>query len=370
MRKVIIVVVGILLLVGSVLISNFMSREKETEKKEVQKISTVVFTKEVKNETLPVVVNATGQVKATQRIDLYSEVQGVMQQGSIIFKPGVSYSKGQTLLKITSEDFKANLQAQKSTFQNLVTSALADIQLDFPNSFEKWNSYVKNFDINTPMAPLPKADTDKEKLFITGRNISSTYYNVKNAEIILNKYTMTAPFTGVLTEALVNPGTLIRPGQKLGEFINPSDFELEVAVGSNLAGFINKGKQVIVKATDGTARTWKGNVIRINSRVDPQSQTVKVFIKVSGNGISEGMFLEAEINAKNVSKAYTVNRSLLLNESSIYVVKDGKLALQEVNPVYFTKGNVILTGLSDGAQVITKSVPGAFEGMEVIINKN
>ena len=60
------------------------------------------------------------------------------------------------------------------------------------------------------------------------------YYSIKNIEKRLSKYNITAPFNGVLTEALVTKGTLIRPGQKLGEFIDTSVFEIELAIEKRL----------------------------------------------------------------------------------------------------------------------------------------
>ena len=73
------------------------------------------------------------------------------------------------------------------------------------------------------------------------------------------KFRISAPFTGVLTEANVNPGTLIRTGQKLGEFIDPSVYELEVAVNKSYSELLKVGKEVTLTNIDHT-KTWKGKV--------------------------------------------------------------------------------------------------------------
>ena len=242
MRKLIIVGIGILLLAGSVFVSNLMSKKNEPKAREVVKELPLAQINEVKNSTLPVQLTTTGQVIAKNRVDLFAEVQGIMITGARQFKPGVSFAKGEVLLKVKSDDFRASVMAQKSNFLNLLTGALADIRLDFPNEFDKWESYVSDLDLEKNLSPLPKTNSDQEKFFITSRNILSTYYSIKNLEITLDKYTIRAPFNGTLTEALVNPGTIIRPGQKLGEFINPGEYELELAVSSNLAPFVKKEK--------------------------------------------------------------------------------------------------------------------------------
>ena len=53
---------------------------------------------------------------------------------------------------------------------------------------------------------------------------------------------ISAPFSGILTEALVTEGTLIRNGQKLGEFIDPSDYEMEVNISKSYANLLKVGE--------------------------------------------------------------------------------------------------------------------------------
>ena len=121
---------------------------------------------------------------------------------------------------------------------------MPDIRLDYPIEFQKWEAYLTSFDINKTTPKLPVMNTDKEKYFISGRGINTAYYNVKNLEVKLGKYNLRAPFKGILTEALVTPGSLVRAGQKLGEFIDPSVYEMEVSVNAEFADLLKKGNSV------------------------------------------------------------------------------------------------------------------------------
>jgi len=49
----------------------------------------------------------------------------------------------------------------------------------------------------------------------------------------------------------------------------------------------------------------------------------------------------------------------------VYVVKDSILDLVTVNPVYFNENTVVIKGLTDGTQLLSKTVPGAYAGMAV-----
>ena len=82
------------------------------------------------------------------------------------------------------------------------------------------------------------------------------------------------------------------------------------------------------------------------------------------------MIIEAEIQGKEETNAYEVNRNLLVNQSELFVVKEGKLQARTIQPVYFTQSTVIVRGLEDGEQLITRPVAGGYHGMEVqVINQ-
>ena len=241
--------------------------------------------------------------------------------------------------------------------------------LDFPEAVSHWQNYISVFDIEQPIPTFPTPTTEKEKRFLASRNIYTPYYNIKNLETQLANYTIYAPFSGVLIEAIVDKGTLIRPGQKLGAFINPNVYELEVAVNTNYADFLRIGKSVKLHNVART-KTWTGRVIRVNSTVNSNSQTIPTFIQVSGSGLKEGMYLEADISAKAVSNTYEVERKLLVENDKLYIVQDATLSLQTIQPVYFKDKTVVVKGLENGMQLVTKPVPNAYQGMIVQVFDN
>lgn len=370
MRKTIISIIsGIVLIgIGFFVASNMASRERP-QRKQGEKVAQSVITKEVLNQNIATKVFESGILTAKNRIELFAEVQGIMEPTRKEFKPGNSYRRGELLIKIRDTDYSANLQAQKSSLQNLITSALPDLRLDFPEAYVKWDQYVRDFDMNRPVPPLPEPISEKEEFFITGKNIYTIYYATKNMELVYGKYNLHAPFAGILTEALVNPGSLVRPGQKLGDFIDPSVYEMEVSVGRSIYPYISVGQSVEVSEGKSSSRKWNGKIIRINGKVDQATQTVKAFIKLQADDLKEGMFLEAEILGKQEANAFEVNRNLLINETDLFVVDNQQLALKTIEPVYFTESTVIVRGLADGDQLVVKPVAGGYSGMEVQVIK-
>lgn len=367
-RKIILSFIGILLIVLAVFGAKSIIDSNVKEVPEKTKVVKNVFVETVENRNVPIMVPANGNVTALKKLELFSEVQGIFQRSSKDFRPGQRYNSGEVLLSINSEEFAASVRSAKSELFNNITSIMPDLRLDYPDAFQKWQDYLNNFDVNSPTKPLPEPDSDKEKYFITGRGIQSAYYQIKNLEERLRKFNIIAPFNGVLTEAAVNPGTLVRPGQKLGEFIDPSVYELEVAVAKKFSDLLQIGEDVKLKDLDGN-KTYTGTVSRINARIDQASQTIQVFIRIEDSEIREGMYLEAQLDARDEENAIEIPRELLIDRSKVYVVRDSSLVLEEINPVYFSSNKVVIKGLEDGAKMVSAPVPGAYPGLKVQIQE-
>lgn len=370
MRKIILGILGILLIAGAVALGNYFISKNQRPKPKFKKTIKTVFVASVENSEIPIILSANGNLIAKNKIDIFSEVQGVLKSSYKAFKPGTKYYKGETLLSINSDEFRASLQSQKSNLFNSITSILPDIRLDYASEFDKWESYLKGFDITKAVPELPEFSSDKEKYFISGRGILTGYYNVKNLEVRLLKYQIKAPFSGVLTEALVTPGSLVRSGQRLGEFIDTSVYELEVSVNAEFADLLKVGNEVNLTNLN-KSNLYQGKVTRINGKVDQVSQTITAYIEVKHPDLKEGMFLEANLKAKSETEAVEISRKLLIDNKAVYIVEnDSILTLKTIDPVYFGTEKVVLKGLKNGDKMLTQPLPGAFDGMVVKIAKS
>ena len=364
LRKIILSVLGVLFILGAVLFANYLIDNKHKPKPVIPKMVKTVLTDTVKNSTIPIVISANGSLTAKQRVELYSEVQGIFKTGSKLFKPGQKFNKGEALIRLDASEYYAGVQSAKSSLYNSIAAVMPDLRLDFPNVFQKWQSYLNSFDLNKTTPKLPEISDEKENYFITGRGIVSAYYSVKNLEQRLTKYRIIAPFSGILTEALVTEGTLVRSGQKLGEFINHSVYEMEVAISKSFADILKEGESVSLASLDHT-KAYQGEVSRVHGSIDATTQTITVYIEVKHADLKEGMYLEAKLNAEKVDNAIEIDRNLLLDTEEIFVVNDSLLDVIPVKPVHFSSEKVVLKEVPDGTIILRKPVPGAYAGMHV-----
>ncbi len=362
-RKWILFVLGFAIIALSFQLSKIIIDSNPPPRKKAENLIKDVYTLKVKNGPYQAQIPSKGVLQAYKRVRITARVQGVMQTINPLFKSGQEYRSGQTLTKIEPSEYRANVISQRAGLYNLITSVLPDLQLDFPKAYSQWNNYLKKFDLEKPVPRLPIME-DHVRLFVSGRGIISSYYSLQNLEKTLTFYQIKAPFNGVLINANVTEGSLIRPGQDLGEFIAPGDYELMVALPKSYISKIDKGAPVKIKSID-TDKFYTGIVSRINAKVNSKTQSVEVYIRIRDSGLKEGMYMEADINAMEFSNVFALDRGLLNGSQEIFIVKNNKLSLRRVNPIHFTETEAIIKGLDDGEEIIAQPMIGAYSGMEI-----
>lgn len=364
LRKWILFFLGIIILFVSFKLSQTIANSNEIISPEGKSLVKEVYALEVKKRSYQVEIPSSGVLEAYRRVSLTSRVQGVMQTIKPLFKTGQKYKAGQTLVQIDASDYRANVKAQRASLYNLITSVLPDLQLDFEGAYEQWSQFLKNFDIEKPTPSLPKME-EKVRLFVSGRGLISSYYALQNLEKNLQYYSLKAPFDGVLVSANMTEGSLVRPGQQMGEFIATDQYELKVSLPKTFIQKIEEGAKVSLKSID-TNQTYEGTVARINAKVNTQTQSVEVFIRVSDPDLKEGMFLEANISANTFEQVFAVDRGLLNGDQELFIVENNTLQLRKVEAIHFTETLAIVKGLENGAVIIAQPLIGAYSGMEVI----
>ena len=364
LRTIISILIGLALIFVAIKAKDRIVASKKKPQVKEQKQITKIFTQRVQNATIPITINETGNLEALRKVELFAEVQGVLEASNRLFKPGVSYGKGESILTINDDEFVSNLKAQKSILYNLIAQSMPDLRLDYSNVSGKWESYLAKLDFDQPVPDLPEFESEREKFYINSKNIVTTFLNIKNLEERHVKYVIRAPFYATVTEALVYPGTLIRQGQKLGTVISPTVYEMIVSVDESFLPLLKTGRKVRLKSLDGS-RSWDAKIARIDPTINTATQGVQVYIQLNGKGLKEGMFLEAEIEANPIESSFELDRKLLIDNSMTYIVQADTLVLMELDVQFFKEKTAIITNLDDGTVLLQNPIPGAYEGMVV-----
>ena len=358
------IILAAVVIVGAFALKNFLAAQKEDKRVKPKGSITTVETYTVTLDTHYVMTPVSGKLVARNRIEIFAEVSGRLQNQAKRFDIGNSFKAGETLISIDDTEFKATVIAQKSEFINNLTTLLSDIKIDFPSEYDKWRSYLTSIEIESSLPKLPTPTSEKEKFFITGRGLYTAYYNIKSTEERLHKYTITAPFSGTVTAAMIKPGTLVRIGQKLGDFIQPGDYEMEVAIPSNWMERVRVGSTVQLHSPD-IVGNWTGTIQRIGKKVDEKTQSITAYVAVRSMDLIEGMFLEGSVLVDPIYDGLMINRNMINSDQSVFVIREGKLAKISVEVHDFNGDRALISGIPAGEKLPKQPISGAFEGMDV-----
>jgi RND family efflux transporter MFP subunit len=178
---------------------------------------------------------------------------------------------------------------------------------------------------------------------------------------------ITAPFTGVITDNVVEPGNMAAPGTPLMRLEDTSGFRLDVRVDESRIGHISPGATVPVSldsGADGATTMVSGTVAEIGRAVDADARTFLVKITLpNSSGLHSGAFGRAHFRAQ-ARRALTVPAGVLVRRgqmTSVYVVENGIARVRLVN----VSGTEVLAGLSEGDAVIVAAPPTVTDGRRV-----
>ena len=187
-NKLIILLIAIgIVAVGFLLFKVFAGMKKKPEPAITLQAEKYVHTSTVHYKNNQAKIIAFGQLKSVNSIDVFTEVNGIVLKQAKEFKVGNYFKAGENLLKIDDRDTRLNLYAQRSDFLNVLTSVLPDIKADYPESFDIWNKYLDNFEIEKNLNPLPEITNSKEKYFLAARNVFKIYYSILMIVFHVNK---------------------------------------------------------------------------------------------------------------------------------------------------------------------------------------
>ena len=231
---ILIVAIGFL---GMVLLS---SSDKHSNAADVKPEVRTVNTQPVTFGDLTLEVEGSGVIEPQQNLNIISEANGVVLFAKNNLKDGTFVQKGELIIDIDSREVENNLYSLRSSFLNSVVSLLPELKIENEQSYKRWYSYFESIDIHKNIPKLPEVTDSQEKIKLSTRDIYNKYYTVKNQEILLSKYKISAPFSGFIKSAGVMENSYVAKGQQLFSLSDAVNLEISVPLlveESNLIDF-------------------------------------------------------------------------------------------------------------------------------------
>ncbi|MBI1310384.1 efflux RND transporter periplasmic adaptor subunit [bacterium] len=201
----------------------------------------------------------------------------------------------------------------------------------------------------------------------------------KLAQIDVSRTEVRPPFSGTLSQVMVEKGQYVQPGSLLFRLTQTDRVEIAVPLHpldfAKIAELVLAGEQprVTLSENEISGDRWLGRVVRIAPEADSGTRTIDVFVEVDNSGnptpLLPGMFVQARIEGPLLDNVTVIPREAILgssNKSRIFVAKDGQATPVEIKVPRRLEGMAFVTdGLQPGEQIILTNLDVLREGSKV-----
>lgn len=283
-------------------------------------------------------VTITGSLNPEEQVEVKAQVSG--QLASITVDRGTRVRMGQAIAQLESRTAAA--------LRSSAAAGLAAAERDFAAT-----------------DTLYKAGAVSERDHIGARTaLDAARAQLAQAEETLERSTIRAPITGVISDRAVSPGEAVRVGDKLFTVVNSDILEIVGQVSPAAIGGIRIGSRATLRLEAYPEREIAGRVARIEPVADPDTRQVGVAIHVpNANGsLVAGLFATGTIQTgTNVQVSLpTIPFSAVLTrggESAVFVVEGDRIARR-----------VVTLGARDLAAGVVSIQSGVAVGDRVLVN--
>ena len=192
----------------------------------------------------------------------------------------------------------------------------------------------------------------------------SEYLSIKSDEEKLKKFTVIAPYDGIITRSYTDIGAFINPGSPIIDFIREDEMEVELSVSISEIDLINLNDTVLLF---NNGNTFNGKIIRKSEFVNSNTQNVSVFASINNNNekLFSGMYVDATILNKSSEKRKLPRRSLFDKNKAFTIDNENKLKIQRLNIILYQDNYVIIDNLKNGTVIVKEPLIGEKEGTEL-----
>jgi RND family efflux transporter MFP subunit len=336
---------------------------------------------------VPQTFEAGGVVTARMTAQMSPRIAAELREVAV--RPGDRVRKGQILAVLDDRDLAANrarAHASVAAAQSGAASAVAqresaEAQLALARATHQRVAQLRDRNSATPQ----EMDRATAELHMAEAGVRAAHAHVdeasasataaqaaaRAADTSASFSTIAAPFDGLVTNRLLEPGNMAAPGTPLLTVETTDGFRLEVQVDAARAHAIDVGDAVTVEV-DGLdeADTLTGRVVEVARAIDPGTHAFVVKIQLpAGTAVRSGAFARArfardERNTLVVPEAAVVRRGQL---SIVFVVDSSRHArMRAITPGARSGESVeVLAGIQPGETVVVSPPAPLVDGSEL-----
>lgn len=289
----------------------------------------------------------TGSLTANESVELKSEVSGVVEK--ILFKEGQEVSRGQLLVELNSDEFKAELEI-----------------LEYSKKLNEDIEYRQK-------QLLAKEAISKEEYETALTTLQTSISEIKVKKVQIEKHKIRAPFSGTVGLREISEGSYISPTNLIATIYNIDPIKIDFSVPGRYISELNVGDNVAF-SVEAFEESFVGKIYAIEPQVDPETRSIKVraVSKNSDGKLLPGQFARVTLTISTVDEAIMIPTEAIipeLNGKKVYTLDNGKVASKQITTGIRTADKIQVTsGLVITDTVLTTGILQLRPGMEVDVN--
>jgi membrane fusion protein (multidrug efflux system) len=274
------------------------------------------------------------QVVALQQATLYAKVSGYLK--TITVDKGDKVAAGAVLARIEIPELVASRVKQE-----------AELEVAHADYSRLQESLQKAPDLVVP----EMVDQARGRFEVARASLDQS-------KTLLRYATITAPFSGIITQRNVDPGALIQASSPIVGLMDFSKVRLQVSVPEVEASRVAVGQPVLVTTDNLPGTHFDGTVTRFNYALDAASRTMlaEVMLDNPDLALRPGMLVTARIGIEHKERALLMPVDSLVMEKAnafAYTVAGGKAEKHPIKIGFNDGQNVeVLEGLGTRDEVI------------------
>jgi len=299
-----------------------------------------------RTEHLSLEVEALGTARASESIDVTAKVSNLVT--AIRFTEGQQVRKGDILVELDGAQARADLA--------VAAAALKESASQLQRSRELYATKVLS-------------DQQIEQIEAT---YSANAARVAAARARLSDTVIRAPFAGRVGLRRASVGGLVAPGAVITTLDDTSTIKLDFTVPERVVAAMKPGLTLEAKSVAYPGAVFTGQVVSVDSRVDPNTRSVIVRALVPNDDglLKPGMFLNVHLSRGTADVLVVPEESLVPEQGDVfvYVVQDGKASKRKIQTGQRAVGTVQVTdGLQAGEIVVTEGTQKLRDGASVSV---
>ena len=244
-----------------------------------------------------------GSLEAEQQATVRAEVAGQILQTTV--EQGDSVHRGQLLARIDDTALREAALSAQSAVRSAQT-ALSNAQRDLDRNQRLYKA-----------GAIAERDVQASQQSVTAAEaaLADAKSRLALAQQQLNKATVRAPFTGLVSQRSVNAGDAVQIGGAMFSIVNPSSMRLEASVPAAQLTALRTGQAVRFTVNGYPDRSFSGHITRISPAADPATRQVQIYATIpnAGHTLVAGLFAQGTVASESehglVAPATAVDQS-------------------------------------------------------------